>query len=259
MSSHDPSTHVGETPAPDRGADDGTRDDRTDDNLVDDDLGDDDLTDEEIEAELAALDSTRPSAHQQAGGAPRELAWVLIVSGLLGVWAAVELVLSEIKVAGDPNAALACDFNPLIGCGSFITTWQAHALGIPNAVVGTVAFAALLTVGVMLLSGARPARWFWVALTAGATGAIVAVFWFQYQAFFSIEMLCPYCLVVWFVTIPTFVNVLARSVQAGHLPAGDRLRRVLVADRWLIVAVWYVVVIVAAAVIFWDQWLLVLA
>jgi uncharacterized membrane protein len=219
----------------------------------------DDLSDEELEAELAVLDRARPSAHQTAGGAPRELGWVLTVGGLLGLWAAVELVLSELKVAADPNAALACDFNPLIGCGSFITTWQAHALGIPNAVVGTVAFAACLTVGVLFLAGVRPARWFWVALVAGATGAIGAVFWFQYQAFFSIRMLCPYCLVVWVVTIPIFVNVLARAAQAGHLRLPDRLRRTLVQDRWVIVAAWYVLVVAAAVAIFWDQWVLVLA
>lgn len=219
----------------------------------------DDLSDEELEAELAVLDRARPSAHQSAGGAPRELGWVLTVGGLLGLWAAVELVLSELKVAADPDAALACDFNPLIGCGSFITTWQAHALGVPNAVVGTVAFAACLTVGVMFLAGVRPARWFWVALVAGATGAIGAIFWFQYQAFFSIRMLCPYCLVVWVVTIPIFVNVLARAGQAGHVRLPDRLRRTLVQDRWVIVAAWYVLVVAAAVAIFWDRWVLVLA
>lgn len=219
----------------------------------------DDLTDDELEAELAALDRARPSEHQRAGGAPRELGWVLVVGGLLGLWAAVELVLSELKVAADPDAALACDFNPLIGCGSFITTWQAHALGIPNAVVGTIAFAACLTVGVMFLAGARAARWFWVALAVGATGAVASIFWFQYQAFFSIRMLCPYCLVVWAVTIPIFVNVLARSTQAGHVRLPDRLRRTLVQDRWIVVAVWYVLVVAVAVVVFWDQWLLVLA
>ncbi|GAA4432512.1 hypothetical protein GCM10023169_38310 [Georgenia halophila] len=222
----------------------------------------DDPTDDELEAidaELARLDKARPSEHQRAGGAPRELAWLLVIGGLLGLWAAVELVLSEIKVAGDPNAVLACDVNPIIGCGSFITTWQAHALGVPNAVIGTVAFSAVLTIGVLFLAGVRPARWFWVALTVGAAGAIGCVFWFQYQAFVDIRMLCPYCLVVWLVTIPIFVNVLARAVQAGHVRVGERLRRFLVLERWLIVALWYLIVVVLAVVVFWSQWMIVLA
>jgi multisubunit Na+/H+ antiporter MnhG subunit len=61
------------------------------------------------------------------------------------------------------------------------------------------------------------------------------------------------------VTIPIFVNVLARSAQAGHVRLPDGLRRTLAQDRWVIVAVWYVLVVVAAVAIFWDQWLLVLA
>ncbi|WP_127127123.1 vitamin K epoxide reductase family protein [Georgenia sp. SYP-B2076] len=227
-----------------------------------------DVSDEELEAQVAALDPARPTEHQLAGGAPRGLAWLLTIGGALGAWAAVMLVLSEIEVARDPDAALACDFNPLIGCGTFITTWQAHLFGIPNAVVGTVAFAALTAVGVMLLARARPARWFWVTLTAAATLAILWVFWFQYQALFSIRGLCPYCLVVWTVMIPIFVNVWARSLQAGHVRVPDRLRRTLVQDRlrrtlvqdrWIIVAAWYAAVVLAVAWVFWDQWLLLLA
>ncbi|UNX53640.1 vitamin K epoxide reductase family protein [Georgenia sp. TF02-10] len=220
------------------------------------DVDDEDL---DLERELAALDRTRPSAHQRAGGAPRELAWLLTVAGALGLLAAVELVLSELAVAADPDAVLACDINPLVGCGTFITTWQAHALGIPNAVVGTAAFAALLTVGMMLLAGARVARWFWRALVAGVSLAVVALLFFQYHAFFTIRGLCPYCLVVWVVTIPVVVHVWARAVQAGHVPAPDWLRRALVADRWVIVAVWYAVVLLAVALVFWDQWLLLLS
>ena len=227
-------------------------------NAPDEDLDDRDLSDEELERRVAALDPARPTEHQLRGGAPRGLGWLLTLGGVLGAWSAVMLVLSEITVAGNPNAALACDFNPLVGCGTFITSWQAHLFGVPNAVVGTLAFAALTAVGLTMLARARVARWFWVALTVGVTLAIAWVFWFQYQAFFVIRGLCPYCLVVWTVTIPIFVNVWARSVQAGHVRVPDRVRRTLVQDRWIIVALWYAVVVLAAVVVFWDQWLLLL-
>jgi uncharacterized membrane protein len=218
----------------------------------------DQLSDDELERELAVLDRARPSEHQRMGGAPRELAWVLTVGGVLGLWAAVMLVLSEIEVARDPNASLACDFNPLVGCGTFITTWQAHVLGPPNAVVGTAAFGAVSAVGLVLLARGRVARWFWRTLTVGVTLAMVWVLWFQYQALFVIRGLCPYCLVVWTVMIPVFVHVWVRSVQAGHVPAGEGLRRALVLDRWIIVAGWYAVVVLAVAVVFWDRWLMLL-
>jgi uncharacterized membrane protein len=226
--------------------------------LGDTDLPDEDLEDAALERELRTLDRSRPTAHQRAGGAPRELGWVLTIGGVLGLWAAVMLVLSEITVAADPDATLACDFNPLVGCGDFITSWQAHVLGPPNAVVGTAAFGAVLAVGLVMLAGARLARWFWRALTVGVSLGMVWVLWFQVQALFVIEGLCPYCLVVWTVMIPVFVHVWARSVQGGHVRVGERLRRTLVLDRWLIVGAWYAVVVLAAVVVFWDRWLLLL-
>lgn len=217
-----------------------------------------DPEEDEVEAELVALDRSRPTAHQRAGGAPRELGWMLTVGGLLGLWASMMLVLSQLRLLRDPDAALGCDLNPLIGCGSFLQSWQSSVLGPPNALIGTVAFAATMTVGVVLLSGARPARWFWRALLAGSTGAILSVLWFQYQAFTTIRGLCPYCLVVWAVTIPIFVHVLARAVQGGHVPAGERLRRALVQDRWVIVAVWYALVVLLSVTVFWEQWMVIL-
>ncbi|MDD9205501.1 vitamin K epoxide reductase family protein [Georgenia sp. 10Sc9-8] len=221
-----------------------------------DESGDPD--EDDVEEELATLDPSRPTAHQRAGGAPRELGWVLAVGGLLGLWASMMLVLSQLRLLRDPDAALGCDLNPLIGCGSFLQSWQSSVLGPPNALIGTVAFAATMTVGVVLLSGVRPARWFWRALLAGSTGAILSVLWFQYQAFTTIRGLCPYCLVVWAVTIPVFVHVLARAAQGGHVPASERLRRALVQDRWVVVAVWYALVVLLAVVVFWEQWLAIL-
>lgn len=205
------------------------------------------------------VDPAEPTEHERAGGAGRELGVLLTVGGLLGVWAAVMLVLSHMTLLENPDAALACDINPIVGCGSFVLSWQAALFGIPNALIGTVAFAALLTVGVVMLSGTRLSTWFWRALLAGATGAVVWVVWFQYQALTQIRGLCPYCLVVWAVTIPVFVHVLARAAQAGHVPVGERLRRTLVQDRWVVVAVWYALVGLAALVAFWDQWMALLA
>lgn len=213
---------------------------------------------EDVDDEVV-VDPAAPTDHERAGGAGRELAWLLTVGGALGVWASVMLVLSTFTLLEDPDAALACDINPIVGCGSFVLSWQAAVFGLPNAMIGMVAFAALTTVGVALLAGARPATWFWRALLAGSAGAVVWVLWFQYQALTQIRGLCPYCLVVWAVTIPVFVHVLARSAQAGHVRVGERLRRALVQDRWVVVAVWYAVVVLAAVVAFWDQWLALLA
>lgn len=202
------------------------------------------------------VDRAAPSEHQLAGGAPRGLGILLVVAGIAGLWASIELVLSEIVIARDPSASLACDINPIIGCGSFITTWQAHALGIPNAVIGVGAFGGLLAVGLMFLSGARAGRWFWRVLVAGVAFAALAQGFFLYTALFVIHGLCPYCLVVWVVNIPVIVHVLARAAQGGHIRLGNTLTRTLVLDRWIIVGVLYAAIAIAALVVFWDQWML---
>lgn len=211
------------------------------------------------EAELAALDRTRPSAHQLAGGAGRGLAWLLTIGGLIGLWASVMLVLSERALLQDPAADLACDLNPIVGCGSFILSPQAAALGIPNALIGTVAFAVVTATGLVLLGGGRLPRYYWVALMGGSVLAGLALAWFQYQALVELRGLCPYCVVVWTVTIPIVVNVLARGLQAGHVPAPEGLRRFVVQERGLITVIWYVVVVALVVIAFWNQWSLALS
>jgi uncharacterized membrane protein len=228
---------------------------------VADDVGDDldeDLGDEDLELELARLDRTRPTEHQRAGGASRAFAWLLVVAGTIGAFAAVMLVLSERKLLMDPDADLACDLNPLIGCGNFITSWQGSVLGPPNALLGLVGFTALVTTGAALLGGARLPRWYWVGLMAGTALGALAITWFQVQSMAVLRGLCPYCIVVWAVTIPVVVNVWARGLQAGHLPAPEGLRRFLVQERWLVVTAWYLVLVALAVIVFWSQWQLVL-
>jgi len=223
--------------------------------------GDDALSDEELLAEeraLAALDTARPTEHQLAGGAPRGLGWLLTIGGVLGAWASVMLILSHQTLLRNPDAALACDINPIIGCGKFVLSWQSAVLGIPNAIIGTMAFTVVTATGLVLLGGGRLPRVYWQLLMAGSVVAAVAITWFQYQAFTELGALCPYCLVVWTVTIPIVVNVIGRGVQAGHVPAPEGLRRFLVQDRALLITVWYAVVLVLIGVVFWDQWMLIL-
>ena len=210
------------------------------------------------EQELAGLDTTRPTEHQRAGGAGRGLGWLLTVGGVLGLWASMMLVLSERSLLRDPGTALGCDLNPLIGCGSFILSWQSAALGVPNALLGTAAFALLTATGLALLGGGRLPRFYWVALMAGSVVAAGSITWFQYQAFTDLHGLCPYCLVVWAVTIPIVVHVLARGLQAGHLPAPQGLRRFLVQERWVLTTVWFAAVVILIVVVFWDEWMLIL-
>lgn len=219
--------------------------------------GFEDDEDDDVEEELGPLDRTRPTEHERAGGAHRELSWLLVISGLLGLWASVALTLDYFHTLQDPSFVPACDLNPLIGCGVFLASEQSSAFGFPNVIIGLVAFPVVIATGVLLTGGVRMPRWYWRGLWAGTVFGIGFVTWLQYQALTSIGALCPYCLVIWIATIPLFVHTSARTVQNGALPAGDGLRSLLVANRWIITVLWYLVVLAAAVLLLWDKWLLV--
>jgi hypothetical protein len=72
-----------------------------------------------------------------------------------------------------------------------------------------------------LLAGARFARWFWIAFNVGITGALAFVIWLISQSIFVLGTLCPWCMLVWSVTIPLFWIVTSRNLAEGVF--GQRL------------------------------------
>ncbi|TDE89623.1 vitamin K epoxide reductase family protein [Occultella glacieicola] len=222
---------------------------------VGDHLADDDL--DGLEPIPAAGARSEPTEHERLGGSRREFAILTLVAGLAGLWASIRLTLDYFATLADPNFTPACDINPLIGCGVFLASEQSSAFGFPNVVIGLVAFPVVITTGVLLLGGLRLPRWYWRGFFAGTVFAIGFVTWLQVQALTQIGALCPYCLVVWAAIIPLFVHTTARSVQNGALPGGPGLRSFLVGNRWIITALWYLIVIAAAVLAFGEKWLLV--
>ena len=206
-------------------------------------------TSDAIEVDLDA-----PDEHQLAGGARRGLSTLLAIAGAVGFVAAFVLAVERIALLEDPDYVPTCSFNPILSCGSVMQTWQAEAFGFPNPLIGIAAFAGVTTVGVVLLIGASLPRWFWLGLDAGALFGVVFVHWLIVQSLYSIGALCPYCMVVWVVTIPIFWYVTVHNLQAGHLPAPASLRRSVVRNRGLVLAAWYLVVAGLVLVRFWEYW-----
>lgn len=206
------------------------------------------------EPQEAAVDRWAGTEHERAGGSGRGYALLLIIGGLLGTFSAAMLNVEYIHKLKDPDAALICDLNPFITCGTFLGTPQSSAFGFPNVVIGMIAFPVVVTTGVLLLGRVRLPRWYWRGLLAGTVFGIGFVIWLQYQALFSIRALCPWCVVVWTVMIPIFVHTLARSTQNGALPAGPGVRSLLVQYRWVLTALWWLLVVAVAFIALADRW-----
>jgi uncharacterized membrane protein len=152
---------------------------------------------------------------------PVALAIFLIVVGALGWWAAFSLTVDKILLLEDPQADLDCNFSLLVQCGENLNSWQGEVFGFPNPLLGLGGFVAPIAVGVGLLAGARFARWFWALFNVGVLGALAFVIWLISQSLYDLRTLCPWCMLVWTVTIPLFWVLTSRNLAEGVF--GSRL------------------------------------
>lgn len=153
---------------------------------------------------------------------PWILAIFLVAAGALGWWASFALTIDKFLVLANPDADLDCDFSVLVQCGLNLGSWQGAVFGFPNPVIGLGGFVAPIAVGVGLLAGARFDRWFWIAFNVGLAGALAFVIWLISQSIFVLGVLCPWCMLVWSVTIPLFWVVTARNLAEGVYGSAPR-------------------------------------
>lgn len=181
----------------------------------------------------------------------------LSVGGLFGLVAAVVLLVERIALLKDPDYIPTCSINPILSCGSVMTTPQAEAFGIPNPIIGVAGFAAILMVGAAILAGAVFRSWFWVGVQIGVTFAVVFVHWLIYQSLYVIGALCPYCMIVWAVTIPIFLLTTVHTLQPLRRTRHGVLSKVIAVAteyRGAVLTAWYLVILALIAQRFWDYW-----
>lgn len=212
---------------------------------------DDDALRAEIDAELTAERASRPRASSRLAGL------VLLLGGIIGWIASLELQVGKEFLLANPGASLGCDVNPFISCGNVMMTWQSSALGIPNMAIGLAGFAIMAAAGALMVSGTQLPTWFRWARLGGMTFAFGYIHFLAISAIFVIRALCPWCMVIWTVTAPMFFATLARTIEHGDLKLPAPLARLL--RRWgLLTVLWYLLVVVVIAAAFWRQWLVVL-
>lgn len=182
---------------------------------------------------------------------PTALAVWLVFAGIVGLIAAFALTIEKFEAYENPGEGAACDFSVLVQCTANLNSPQGSAFGFPNPLIGLVGWMAPLVVGMSILAGARFAKWHWAAFTAGMTFAFGFVCWLIWQSIFFIGTLCPWCMVTWVVTIPSFYAVLLHSVRIGAipLPRGTRkLADTLMGWLPLIAVISYLIIAILAEV-----------
>ncbi|MFS0884483.1 vitamin K epoxide reductase family protein [Aeromicrobium sp. 179-A 4D2 NHS] len=185
------------------------------------------------------------------------MAWLLLVGGSIGLLASAVLLVERFELAENPAYTPSCSLNPVLSCGSIMESAQAAVFGFPNPILGVAAFPVLMTTGAAMLAGAEFRRWFWVGLQIGVTAGMGFVLWLVFQSLYRIGALCPYCMAVWAVIIPTFWYLTLRNARArifGERVAAARVTRW--AEVWhapvLLVTFLFVLGLIGAR--FWTYW-----
>lgn len=206
---------------------------------------------------LVASTKTKTAKSKKKYSLAKLFPWILVVGSILGVLAAGILTVEKIHLLKDPSATLTCDLNPVVACGSVINTPQASAFGFPNPLIGLVGFGIVLTVGMALLAGAQFKRWFWQGLQLGTLFGAGFVTWLQYQSIYEIGALCPYCMVVWVVTITMFVYTLTYNIRNKYIVFPASLKPVgafISKYPHEILLVWLLFILFAIIEHFWYYW-----
>lgn len=207
----------------------------------------------DVSPDVSTASDTVPAVPHDGRGERRRLRWhgaQLTLLGLVGLGAAFALISDRIRLLEDPTFTPSCDLNPVLSCGSVMVTDQAAVLGFPNPLLGLIAFAGVVTLGVVQLTGTRPAAVVQWGLAAGAVAGWGFVHWLAFQSLYRIGALCPWCMVVWAVTAPIAIWSVLRPWRESGSRLGERLWSV----RWTLLVLWYLVVVVLALVQFWSYW-----
>lgn len=196
------------------------------------------------DSEAHRIEPTSPTLYRPGRGTA--LLW--IVTGVVGWIISFLLYLEYVGQLTGSDAIISCNISVLITCGPNLLAPGGNLLGFSNSLIGITLFTGPIYAAIS--SRAAPgglAAAFWRVYAVAVLGAFVFVHVLAYRSVFEYGSLCPWCLVVWLVTIPLFWSVLGWTFREGVW--GNPMRRVGAIVLWwlpVVVVVDYAVIFVAA-------------
>lgn len=177
----------------------------------------------------------------------RATGWAVTALGAVGLIAAFVLSVDKVEAlkaaARNDTYSAVCDLNAFVSCSAVITSPESEAFGFPNSFLGLIGFTGVVLIGLLLALQQRLPGLLWGLFAGGLLFAAGFITWLQTQSLYDIGKLCPYCMVVWAVTIPLVVIGLRESSNA--LVPGTAISRFLKNWTLLTVLLWYIVVLAA--------------
>lgn len=158
----------------------------------------------------------------------RDNRWIfasMLVGAIVSLLAAFVLSIEAVIIAKDPNAALSCNINAIISCGTVAKTSYASLFGFPNSFLGLIAEPAVITVAVAGLAGVKFPRWFmFVAQIFYSLGFIFAYYLFMIGLLF-IHAVCPWCLLVTLSTTFVWFSITRYNIREDNLFLNKKLAK----------------------------------
>ncbi len=204
------------------------------------------------------MESTQSTSTQYGSTQYRSTPWILLFSGIIGLFAAFTLMQDKVAILSDPNYVPSCNINPVLSCGSVIVTDQASIFGFANPIIGLMTYSVVIALAVLLISRVVLPNWVWLGLNLGALGGLAFVVWLIFQSLYVIEALCPLCMVAWVGTILIFWVTTAENAQAGRFTRSGTpgvISDVISSLRWILIGSTFLVILALIFINWMDFWL----
>ncbi|MFB7447493.1 vitamin K epoxide reductase family protein [Streptomyces sp. NPDC056194] len=201
---------------------------------------------------VAASPAATPA--DRTAGATRGFAWLLVITGALGVLASFVITLDKYLLLENPAFAPSCNLSPVLSCTDVMRSEQASVFGFPNPMLGLAAYGVVVAIGAGSLAGARYHRWFWLGLQFGTLLGAGFCMWLMTQALYEIGALCLWCCLAWAATIVLFWYTTVHNLRHGVLRAPGYVVAGVAEFHWVVPVVWCGSVLLLIATRFWDYW-----
>lgn len=166
------------------------------------------------------LTSSSPDLFERLHRFRQKNGWIfgtMLFSACISLIASFVLSADALALAANPEAALSCNINQVLSCGTVGNSWQAHLFGFPNAFLGLMAEPVVITVAVAGLTGVKFRRGFMLAAQIVYFLGVIFAYWLFFQSTFVIGAMCPWCLLVTLSTTLVFTTLTHVNIRDNNL------------------------------------------
>jgi uncharacterized membrane protein len=150
------------------------------------------------------------------------LAYIVIISGLVGVYCAFTLLLNRIEFYKNPDFVPPCSINPWLDCGSVMKSKWASLYGFPNTIIGMATYPLAVMTGFIMLLNKTNNRILMLVCNAIAGVGLITNFVLLYISAYLILALCPWCILAGVATSNVFFAITVYNIKNNHLIFKDQ-------------------------------------